>query len=405
MDTTANNLTQQTLNQLPTRKDEAWRFTSLTDFKDYNWQLPKTEESTTLSHDQLKEIASYLPSEFHNFVFVDGTLNLTLSDELEDVLLLKSSQVEIDFKSDDLHTDKALIELAKARAKQTIHFNLKQNQQVEKPVHILFVQTQKDPTYISHNIQLKLAKNSEATFLTQTISLSTAEINASNIFLQADADQDSRLKLVQLQNENEKSYGFSQTEINTESNSLVQYLVVSLGGKLVRNHFQLKFNGEQANGEVFGVIANGNQQHTDNYTIINHIKGANQSIQTYKSILADQAHSVFRGIVRIEPDAQKANSEQLNNNLLLGAKAQADSIPQLDIYADDVKAAHGSTVGQLNPDEIFYLRSRAIDKTTAVRMLAVGYAQELIYKFSNPDLVNWLLKSLGKKLERTIQDV
>jgi Fe-S cluster assembly protein SufD len=117
-------------------------------------------------------------------------------------------------------------------------------------------------------------------------------------------------------------------------------------------------------------------------------------------------HIVFsEGRVRIEPLAQKANSEQLNNNLLLTKTAHADSVPQLEIYADDVKAGHGSTMGQLNADEIFYFLSRGINQTQAIRMLAFGYALELVYKIENVELQNWILKTLNEKLESMIPNV
>ena len=115
-------------------------------------------------------------------------------------------------------------------------------------------------------------------------------------------------------------------------------------------------------------------------------------------------HSVFKGRVRIEPSAQKANSEQLNNNLLLTRTAQADSVPQLEIFADDVKAGHGATFGQLNKDEIFYFLSRGINQYQAVKMLSYGFVKELILKIENQHLQNYLISALNKKLESMVKN-
>jgi Fe-S cluster assembly protein SufD len=173
----------------------------------------------------------------------------------------------------------------------------------------------------------------------------------------------------------------------------------------VRNYYQLKFTGRHAQADVLGLAVGDQSQHFDNYTFLQHMIGENQSVQQYKSILAGTSQSVFRGRVLIEKDAQKANSSQLNNNLLLTRGAQADSIPQLEIYADDVKAGHGSTVGQLNKEEIFYFLSRGINQYEAVKMLSYGFANELIYKISSPALQNFLLQALSEKLSRLVQNV
>ena len=393
---------------LPSRKEEAWRFTSLVDFKEVNWVILDSSNENLLSHDELKKISLDLPSDFYNFVFVDGVLNKTLSDDLSDSY---TDQIQVKIKSheafviDKNNVDIKLIKLAEKLNQFKIEFSLQKNQILDKPIQFLFVQSGKTNSYCSQNLELKIDKNAEVIVAVQSISLSEDQKTASNLFVKVNCEEDSRLKLVQIQNENENSYHFSQTFIESQSKSQIQHLNISLGNKMARNYFELKFLGHGANAEAYGITTLGEDQHVDHYTLIHHIKGENQSIQTYKSILTDEAHSIFRGRVRIEQNAQKANSEQLNNNLLLGKKAHADSIPQLEIYADDVKAGHGSTVGQLNDDEIFYLQSRAISHSRAVKMMSEGFAQDLIYKFENQVLVNWLLKDIRNKLERIVTHV
>jgi Fe-S cluster assembly protein SufD len=231
---------------------------------------------------------------------------------------------------------------------------------------------------------------------------STAD--AMNLNVNINVQNSARLTLVQLQNEDSDSYHFSQCSLSVASNAQVNTLALTMGNKLTRNYFQLNFTGEQAQASVYGLGVIDSHQHMDNYTFIRHATGNNQSVQHYKSILSGASHSVFRGRVMIEPNAQKANSSQLNNNLLLTRSAQAESIPQLEIFADDVKAGHGSTVGQLNKDEIFYFLSRGINQYQAVKMLSYGFAKELIYKIENSDLQNFLINSLNQKLDRMVQN-
>jgi Fe-S cluster assembly protein SufD len=116
--------------------------------------------------------------------------------------------------------------------------------------------------------------------------------------------------------------------------------------------------------------------------------------------LDGESRAVFNGKVLIRKDSQKANSEQLNNNLLLSRKAEVDSKPMLEIEADDVKASHGSTVGQMNQEELFYLLSRAIPKTKAISMMSYGFLAEVVDRLANENTKNWLKEKLDSAFER-----
>lgn len=394
---------------LPTKKEEAWKYTSLTKFKDLTWTVPDETESL-LTHEQLREISKKLPSDFINFVFVNGTLNSTLSDDADDVLQLTEIE-EADFSFDTQIAENRLLNLAQTFLNKKINLSIPKNKTIAKPVQIVFVQTSKKSIYTSEKINITMAENTEMALLVNSLdltdslmgSLNTRPPLALNLSIHAQVGLAARLTLVQLQNAALNSFHFSQCQINVESKAQVQSLVLSLGGQLVRNYFHLNFCGESAFAGVYGLGALNATQHLDNYTFIQHAQGHNQSVQHYKSVLSDNAHSVFRGRVLIEPKAQKADSEQLNNNLLLTAGAQADSIPQLEIFADDVKAGHGATFGQLNKDEIFYLLSRGINQYQATQMLSYGFAKELVFKIENQNLQNYLNSALQNKLEQMVQ--
>ena len=249
-----------------------------------------------------------------------------------------------------------------------------------------------------------MEENSEMKLLVHSMSFVNASADAINIEVDCQLGPSARLNFVQLQNEDQDSFHFSQARVSLERQSQFKSLTLSLGNKLTRNYLDIQFKDKAAEATVLGLGVIDGQQHLDNYTFIQHQTGENNSNQHYKSILAGQSRSVFRGRVRIAPNAQKANSEQLNNNLLLTRHCEADSIPQLEIFADDVKAGHGSTVGQLNPDEIFYFLSRGISQLEAVRMLSQGFAKELIYRIDDELIQNYLLTALNRKLVRMVQN-
>ena len=384
---------------LPTRKDEAWKFTSLNEFKSRVWNsLDGTE--THLSHEQMQELSRKLPSEFINFVFVNGVLNQTLSDDSESLLSISEISTEETFASG--HIEQRLLNLARAFLNKKVRITIGKSRTIEKPVQILFVQSSKNSVYSSEMFEIVLEQNSDLKLLVNTVSFINACADASNLQLKINVEKDARLTLVQLQNEDMQSYHFSQVEISAATSSNITTFAMTLGNKLTRNYLSLKFAGENAEARVYGLGVIDGDQHLDNYTFIQHEIGHNQSVQHYKSILSGSAHSVFRGRVWIAPNAQKANSEQLNNNLLLTRTAQVETIPQLEIFADDVKAGHGATVGQLNKDEIFYFLSRGINQFEAVKMLSYGFAKELIYKIENVEMQKYLLAELNLKLEKMV---
>ncbi len=387
---------------LPTKKEEAWKYTSLTDFKEIQWKS-FAEDETALTHEQMQEVSRQLPSEFINFVFVNGILNTTLSDDTDGLLKISELQ-ENDFEFDTRKADERLLYLAQTFLNKTIHLDVAPHRTIDKPVQILFVQSSRESVYLSEKLKVTLGENAELKLLLNSFSFSNSTADALNLNVAVKAGKSSRLVFIQKQSEDLQSFHFSQCELDLESYAQVLSLALSLGNKLIRNYLHLKFSGKQASAEVYGLCVLDSEQHADNYTFIQHSTGENQSVQHYKSILSGSAHSVFRGRVLIEPDAQKANSEQLNNNLLLTRTAQAESVPQLEIFADDVKAAHGSTVGQLNRDEIFYFLSRGINQYQAVKMLSYGYAKELIFKIENESLQNYLIAALNQKLEKMVQN-
>lgn len=388
---------------LPTKKQEAWKYTSLTDFKAIDWHTADQGEEV-LTHEQMQTVSKQLPTEFYNLVLVNGILNQTLSDDLSDKVQIVEIEAQ-DFGLNQDHVENQILNLAHAFASQKILISIAKNQVFTKPLQIVNVQSSKNSVYQSQKIEIHVGQNAQLTAILHSMSFENVTADAMNVSTQAVLAEDAILNLVLLQNEDKSSFHFSQTEITLASKAQLKMATMSLGTALTRNYLHLNFTGSDAYAAAYGLTVLDQKQHVDNYTFIQHSTGENQSVQHYKSILSGSSEAAFRGRVRIEPNAQKANSEQLNNNLLLTREAQAHSVPQLEIYADDVKAGHGATIGQLNKEEIFYFLSRGINQYEAVKMLAYGYVQELIYHFENADVQKFLLNALHTKLESMIKDV
>jgi len=209
-----------------------------------------------------------------------------------------------------------------------------------------------------------------------------------------------RLTYAKIQTDAETAYHVSSTHAHLSRAACLKAMSFAYGGQVTRNDLDVVLAGEGADATLDGFYLVTGKRHVDNHSSIEHLVPNTTSSQLYKGILADQGRAVFNGKVFVRRDAQKTNAFQLNQNLLLSSEAEIDTKPQLEIDADDVKCAHGAAVGQLNPDEIFYLQSRAIPHAEAVRMLSLGFADEVLLRFDDAPLRE-SLRRLVKEVIRT----
>ena len=185
---------------------------------------------------------------------------------------------------------------------------------------------------------------------------------------------------------NDNTYLTSQTSVYQQRNSTYQHHGIWLGAKLCRNDLRVYLRGGGADSRLDGLYVGRKTQHIDNHTYIHHEVPHCRSAELYKGILDDQSHGVFNGVVYVHPGASQSDAQQGNHNLLLSERATIDTKPQLEIFNDDVKCAHGSTVGQLDPNSLFYLRSRGISQEQAERMLTNAFAGDVVEAISLPTL-------------------
>ncbi len=167
-----------------------------------------------------------------------------------------------------------------------------------------------------------------------------------------------------------------------DAKAQLQMVTATTGADWSRHNVYAELAGENASVQLLSASISQNKEYMDHQTWVDHKVGSTESLQRYVSVLGDEAHGVFNGRVYIHTDAQKANAEQTSRNLLLSKKARIDTKPELIIEADDVKAKHGATVGQLNPDELFYLLSRGIDREKAQQMLIKGFINDIADRIS-----------------------
>jgi Fe-S cluster assembly protein SufD len=272
---------------------------------------------------------------------------------------------------------------------------------IDTPICIVSLATankQSDLPSASYPRLLILAgSNSHATVVESTINLGDAE-NFLNTVSEVVVDVGASLTHVRLQNTNRQSLQVSTLQALLAEKSHYALTTFSLGGALTRNDLTVKLAGPEASCEVNGLCLLQQKQHVDNNIIVDHTVPNCTSSQIFKAILDDESRSIFAGKVIVRPDAQKTFAEQSNRSLLLSDRAEADSRPQLDIYADDVKCAHGATTGSLNEEALFYLRSRGISPETARVLLTEAFAREIAERIELESLREHVLNLLREKL-------
>lgn len=400
---------------LPSKKLEEWKYSSTSFLKED--LLRPVPSGKNLNAQDLKEIQSLKKSQFTNLVFVNGFWDRTLSDSISELKGIQISDISQLLKNeqDFLKPFKAARSLLKSGARQDVMeainagflgngvlLRILDNSNLERPLHLIYYgREKKDKGSLFGRTYLSLGKNSRAQVLVS--STNQADESVSNYVTEALVDENAQLEFISVNLDSPTARLFATQRFYVFKQATLNAVSVALGGGFYRNHLDIHCLGEAASVRSYGLTFSDSEQHVDHHTLIDHVVGGCQSEQLFKGILKHKARVVFDGKVLIRKNAQKANSEQLSKNLLLSSDAEADNKPSLEIYADDVKATHGATVGQLNEEEIFYLQSRAIDRDTAKELLSLGFLSDILFKIENLELQKLVQSTLQKRYQGSKQ--
>ena len=250
---------------------------------------------------------------------------------------------------------------------------------MEEPIYLLFVSTAEDAPSMTHPRNLIVAEEeSQATIVEDYVSLGERRRILQHGHGTGGRRQHSVLSHYMIEREHTEAFNISTLRIQQGRSANVASHSVLLGGALVRNNVHPVLAGEGGECLINGLFIGNGRQHLDNYMLVEHASPHCGSRQFYNGILDDHAHGVFHGRIIVHKDAQKTDAKQTNRNLLLSDDAQIDTKPQLEIYADDVKCTHGATIGQIEENALFYLRSRGIDEVSARKLLLLAFASECL---------------------------
>lgn len=387
----------------PTRKTENWKYTSLKILAKGDFQKAVSclsENAQKQSYDAVKDRVEVEGLDSTTIVFVDGFFSNSLSD---DFLTLRKSGVNcVLFSNATQEQQKTIKETLANKVSLKKHIfaalnshllsegffvSVDKNVQCEKPLRIVHVNTTREKQYSSQaRLLVTLASGASLEVIEQFVSQSESTEAFVNSVSEFDIADNASLTHYRLHEEHENIIHIGALHFELNKFARLSSFHMALGGSIKRIDIDTHLVGEGAESNINGVYLPKGSQHIDFHTCTEHVVPNCTSNESFRGIVADSAQAVFNGRIHIHPDAQKTLAELSNKNLLLSNKATINTKPELEIYADDVKCAHGATIAQLNDESLHYMMTRGISRDEAKVMLSFGFINELINDIKNDAL-------------------
>ena len=389
----------------PTKRLENWKYTSLKKTLQHDYKLFPTKSEAL----EFKDIESFLINDIESYkiIFVDGKYCSHLSETTHDgmdICILSSALTQskydlvIENYFDKIAKKDGITSLNTAFSSEGSFIHIPKNIQVDKPIQIIYFSTGKNESVLYQPRNLVVVdENSQVEIIEKYHSLNDNSVLV-NTVTEIYADKKSNIKHYKIQNDNNTSSLIDNTFVSQEHSSSYSLHTFSFGGELIRNNLNIFQNDERIESSINGITIIDDNQHVDHNTLIHHRKPNCNSYQDYKGIFGGKSVGVFNGRVLVEKEAQKTNAFQANNNVLISDKAAINTKPQLEIFADDVKCSHGCTVGQLDKNALFYLRSRGIAEKEATALMMYGFANKVLTSVEIPEIKARINRIIANKL-------
>jgi len=383
----------------PTRKTELWKYTPLAPLQKTafeQWAQPDSEWQKSLE---------WLELDAYRLVFVNGVFNAQASTELPAGLV----------RFGDANADqRALIEQHLGRivdterhlfaalsnawaSEQGLLLHLPARAELDKPVYVVHVSTPSEaPATANQRLLIVLETGARARVVEHFVSSLETQNGFVNSLTEVSLGDNAELQHYRLNLEEENLLHLGGFHADLQRSARLRAFTIAQGSRLKRIDYQVNHCGEGAELDLQGVYLPRNEQLVDYHTNIEHKVPHGTTNEVFRGIVADSAKAVFNGRIHIHPKAQKTLAQLSNKNLLTSAKAEVDTKPELEIYADDVQCAHGATVSQPNPDALYYLQSRGIDRERAQVMLNIGFINELLQDLAEPAVRDYLEPRLSR---------
>ena len=389
----------------PTKKLESWKYTSLKRALKYDYKLFPSQKDII----DFKDIQDYLINDIESYkiIFVNGKYYSNLSEtthEGMDICILSSALTQskydliIENYFDKISKKDGITSLNTAFSHEGAYIHIPKNIQVDKPIQILHFSTGENESLMFQPRNLiVIDENSHVEIIERYQSITNNNVLVNSV-TEIYVNKKSNVKHYKIQNDKKSSSLIDNTFVSQEHSSSYNLHTFSFGGDLTRNNLNIFQNDQRIESTINGITIIDDEQHVDHNTLIHHKEPNCTSHQDYKGIYGGRSVGVFNGRVLVEKEAQKTNAFQANNNVLISDKASINTKPQLEIFADDVRCSHGCTIGQLDNNALFYLRSRGIPEKEATALMMFGFANKVLTSVQNQEIKSMINKIIAYKL-------
>lgn len=398
------------------RKQEAWRYDHMDNVFKNNFD-PGFDGGANVDELNIKDLNLPLV-DGHRLVFVNGHYSSTLSDlkslpegvvlgGVGDAIRTMPENMRHWFDADHQHNDQIFNALSNAMFNDGVYLHIDKSVKLSRPVEIVYLNRNKtssleyDGSMIQTRNIIDLREGASATVMEYYVGSHNDEAYFHNNVTEISLADNAQLNHVRLQDESRRSYHMSSVYASQNKSSHYHGVFFALGGAWSKTNCNVSFKAQQAECDLQGVYMVGDQQHTDFHLDVQHLVPACRSQEKFKGILYGQGRAVFDGRILVDKQAQHSDAALTNDNLLLVRDAEVDTKPQLEIYADDVKCSHGTTVGRLDQQQMFYLRSRGIDEVNARNMLCQGFMYDIINEVDQAYFRDYLMGRISLALNKS----
>ena len=386
----------------PTRKTEHWKYTPL---------LPLQKDGFkhwAKATSDWQRAVEFIDLDATRLVFVNGVFDAANSSALPEGVVRFCDASDSARALIQQHLGKVVdgdrhlfATLSNAWAADGVLVHVPRNQALEKPVYIVHVSTPGvEPAIANQRVLVVLEESARAEIIEHYLSTNAVQNSFVNSLSEMVVGDNAELQHYRLNLEEENLLHLGGVHVNLLRSARLRAFTLALGSRLKRIDYQVNHRGAGADLNLQGIYLPRNNQVVDYHTNVQHCVPHCTTNEIFRGIIADSAHAVFNGRIHIFPDAQKTLAELSNKNLLTSNKAEVDTKPELEIYADDVKCAHGATVSQLNATALYYLQSRGVSRQEAEVMMSFGFINELLQDIAEPAVQDYLLPRLARLFGR-----
>jgi len=393
-------------NGIPTTKVEEWKYTDLTKLTEINFQFDPES-----SHEVDAEVINaILPKKISSYsiVFINGKYSAKYSDiptiqglYIENIRnIIDSGDTNILKHMGNIdNTSDLMVNLNRAYLNDGFVIKTDKDINLEFPIHIIFLTTKSNSPKMTHPVNLIIAEEGSKLSIIEEFTGEPDLLYFSNPATEIILKKGAMVNHFKIQTESTSSFHISSLNVKQEENTKFSSQSASFGGALTRNNISSKLDGIESSCIIEGIYSLKGDQHLDNHTTIFHNSPFCKSSEEFNGILDGKSKAIFDGMVYVGKDSVQTDSYQSNRSLLISDSASVNSKPTLEIYSDDVKCSHSASVGQLDSDSLFYLRSRGIGENEAMKILTSAFLEKILERFSNNKVSDKIGKLLNNEMK------